>query len=346
MTCWTLALKRFLRPGTVLMLLLVMLTVLGGTAAGHQTKLRPCGVVCEDSHPDALRVQAILEEKGFPVYATREAMAADISYGKLDCGAVLLPGLGQTVEAGAPEGHLLLLTAPDTFLTEAYEAHLAAALYTAAAPAMTRLSAEEAGVTLSLEQIQAELDEMRREGYLFTFEITTADGAALPAPDLGLAIARAALGLLLFAAILPGTRRAVADMDKLLPRIGRRAAITGILIPSLFWQLVFFLLAGLVLPAERAALPGYLLLLTALGLIAARIPLELGFLLPILLLGALAVYPIYFDLAGHFPQLATLHWLLPPCWLLKAEEAPLHTAIAGAALLAAILAFYPAKRRK
>lgn len=339
---WIIALKRFLKPGTAIMLLLVLLAVWAGNAAGHKTELRPCGVVCED--PAALGVRDALERKGFVCYDTREAMTADISYGILDCGAVLLPGLGETIAEGRPAGHILLLTAPDSFLTEAYEAHLAASLYTAAAPAMTLQSALDAGVELTLEQVQEELDAMYRDGWLFSFQVTNVEGVPPAQRDLGLAIAQAAAGLLLFAAIFTGTQKAAADADRMRPRIGSRAAVVNILIPSLFWQSVFYLLAaGLVLPT-REALPGFVLLVTALGLLAYRLPFNTDALLPILLLGSLAAYPIYYDLAENYPQIAVLRYFLPPCWLLKTAQTPIASAALGTAV-AAILLAVPGKRR-
>lgn len=320
-----------------MMLLLVLLAVWAGNAAGRKTELRPCGVVCEDSAPGAQSVQAALADKGFVPYDSREAMTADISYGVLDCGAVLLPGLGDAIAEGQPAGYILLLTAPDSFLTEAYEAHLSASLYTAAAPAMTLQSALDAGVELTLEQVQAELDAMYDGGWLFSFQVTTVEGVPPAERDLGLAIAQAAAGLLLFAAIFTGTQRAAADARRMRPRIGRRAAVTKILIPALCWQAVFYLLAaGLPLPT-REALPGYVLLLTALGLLASRLPFSTDALLPILLLGSLAAYPIYYDLAESYPQIAALRCFLPPCWLLYTGEHPAASAALGTALILLLL---------
>lgn len=345
MTAWMLALKRFLKPGTAIMLLLVLLAVWGGNAAGRKTELRPCGVVCEDAAPAAQAVQTALEKKGFVRYDTREAMTEAISYGTLDCGAVLLPGLGEAIAEGRPAGHILLLTAPDSFLTEAYEAHLAASLYTAAAPAMTLQSAAEAGVELTLEQVQAELDAMYDDGWLFSFRVTTVEGVPPVERDLGLAIAQAAAGLLLFAAIFTGTQRAAADAEGMRPRIGRRAAVTGILLPTLFWQAILYLLAaGLMLPT-REALPGYVLLVTALGLLASRLPFRTDAILPIVLLGSLAAYPIYYDLAESYPKIAALRYLLPPCWLLYTGEYPLASAILGAALVLVFVMSAGGKKR-
>lgn len=343
MTHWYLSLKRMLRPGTVLMLLLVLLTVWLGGMAGRQAELRPCGVVCEDPTELALEMQESLRQKGFPVYATREELTHDVSRGTLDCGAVLLPGLGDALAEGKPAGHVLFLTAPDSFLTEVYEAHLSAALYSASAPALTVQSAADAGVTLTTEEVRAELDALRDAGYSFTFDILTTEGVPPVLPDTGLAVSRAAAALLLFAAIVTGTIRAVEDADALWKRIGRKAALGRILLPSLFWQaLLYTLAAGVTLRGDLAALTGYALLLTALGLIVARLPVKPGALLPICLLGALAMFPIYYDLTEYLPQTAVLHWVLPPCWLLKLLDCP---AAGVLGLLAPIILLcYPGRR--
>lgn len=346
MTNWTLALKRFLRPGTVVMLLLVALTVAGGKTAGRQAALRPCGLLCEDSHPAALAVREELLTRGFTAYESRAEMTEDISMGILDCGAVLLPGIGQGIEQADYAGFVQLLTAPDSFLTEAYQAHIAAALYTAAAPALIRQASQEAGIPLEPEAIGKALDGMMEEGYRFTFEVVTTEGAAPETPDLGQAIALAGAALLLFGAVVPGTVRIVADADRLWSRIGRKAALTRMLLPGLCWQaLAFTLAAGPLLGEAGRAVPGYVLLLTALGLILARLPVNLRPLLPLVLLGSLALLPIYFDLTGLYPRLALLRRLLPPCWLPELSAHPALGAAVGAAAAAVLTALYPRRRQ-
>lgn len=341
-----LALKRFLRPGTVVMLLLVALTVAGGKTAGRQAALRPCGIVCEDSHPAALAVREDLLTRGFASYGSREEMAEDISMGILDCGAVLLPGIGQGIEQADYAGFVLLLTAPDSFLTEAYEAHIVAALYTAAAPAMIRQASEEAGIPLEPEAIRQALEEMMGEGYRFTFEVVTTQGAAPEAPDLGRAIALAGAALLLFGAVVPGTVGLAADADRLWGRIGRKGALTRMLLPGLCWQaLAYTLAAGPLLGAAGWAVPGYVLVLTALGLLLARLPVNLKPLLPLVLLGSLALFPIYYDLVGLYPRLVLLQKLLPPCWLLELSAHPALGAAIGAGSTAVLIALYPRRRQ-
>ena len=341
-----LALKRFLRPGKLLLFLLISLAVIGGRAMGREASLRPCGILCQDDSGTALAVKEELLRHGFLAYEDLEDMTEDISMGVLDCGAVLLPGIGEAIEGADYAGFVRLLAAPDAFLTEVYEAHIIAALYTAAAPAMVEQAAEQAGVVLTLEDIREEWQRLLDGGYRFTFQVVTVEGVPPEKPDYGRLIAQAAGALLLFSAVVPGTVRLTADADRLWNRIGRRKALWNVLLPGLFWQAVFCSLAVAPwLGRDGWAVPGYVLALTALGLLIARLPVSLKPLLPLVLLGALALMPIYYDLTALYPSLLLLRKLLPPCWLLELGSYPALGAAIGAAATAAILALYPKRRQ-
>lgn len=345
-SCWMLALKRYLRPGKLSLLVLMALMIVFGRSAGRQAALRPCGLYCEDPHPTAQAVQADLLGRGFAAYHSREEMEEDISMGILDCGAVLQKGIGEAVDQADYAGFVTLLAAPDSFLTEAYEAHITAALYTAAAPALIRQASTEAGVPLEDAAIQKALGEMMAEGYRFTFDIVTTRGTPPATRDLGQAIALAAAALLLFAAVVPGTVGLVRDAERLWNRIGGRAARLKMLLPGICWQtLVCSLAAGLALGKGGWAIPGYVLILTALGLVIARLPVNLKPLLPLVLLGSLALLPIYYDLAGLYPQLVLLQRLLVPCWLPGLTEHPLPGAMIGIAATAVLISLYPKRRQ-
>ena len=346
MSGWMLALKRYLRPGRLVLLVLMVLSIGLGRSAGRQAELRPCGLYCEDSHPTALAVREDLLSRGFAAYDSREEMEADISRGILDCGAVLQRGIGEAIDRADYAGFVELLTAPDSFLTEAYEAHITAALYTAAAPAMIRQASAEAGVMLEDAAIRQALAEMMEEGYRFTFDIVTTRGTPPETRDLGQAIALAAAALLLFATVVPGTVGLVRDADRLWNRIGGKAARLQLLLPGICWQaLICSLTAGLTLGKSGWGIPGYVLILTALGLVIARLPVNLKPLLPLVLLGSLALFPIYFDLTGLYPQLMVLRKLLIPCWLPELTDHPALGAAMGAGAAAVLVALYPKRRQ-
>lgn len=341
-----LALKRYLRPGRLALLVLMALMITLGRSAGRQAALRPCGLYNEDPHPTAQAVKADLLGRGFAAYDSREEMEADISMGILDCGAVLQRGIGEAIDRADYAGFVTLLTAPDSFLTEAYEAHITAALYTAAAPALIRQASIEAGVPLEDAAIRQGLEEMMEGGYRFTFDIATTQGTPPATRDLGQAIALAAAALLLFAAVVPGTVGLVRDADQLWNRIGGRAVRLEMLLPGICWQtLVCSPAAGPGLGKAGWGIPGYVLLLTALGLVIARLPVNLKPLLPLVLLGSLALFPIYYDLTGLYPQLTLPQRLLPPCWLLELTARPALGAAMGIAATALLIALYPKRRQ-
>ena len=346
MTIWRLSLKRYLTAGRLVLLLAICLAVLGGGTAGHQAALRPCGILCQDESAAALEVQSQLVKRGFVPYDDLNTMTDDISMGVLDCGAVLLPGIGQGIAQGEYAGFVQLFVAPDSFLTEAYQAHLTAALYAAAAPALISQAADAAGVRLESDAIQRQWEQMLDTGYRFRIEVVTTQGKAPEAPDYPQAIAAAAGALLLFAAVVPGTVRLSQEADRLRHQIGGRKALTGVLLPGLTWQLLLCTLAAAPFLGKAGwAVPGYLMSLTALGLLLARSPLSLKPLLPLVLLGSLALMPIYFDLTGVYPQLWILRYLLPPCWLLVAQSHPVLCTGIGGFTTAVLLALYCVRRK-
>ena len=346
MTLWKLSLKRYLSVGRLALLVAICLAILGGRTAGHQAELRPCGLLCQDESPAAVEVQSALLSRGFVSYDDLNAMTEDISLGVLDCGAVLLPGIGQGIAEGEYAGFVRLYVAPDSFLTEVYQAHITAALYTAAAPALISQAAEAAGVSLEAEAIQREWEKLLDTGYRVRIEVVTTQGKAPETPDYPQAIAAAAGALLLFAAVVPGTVGIVREADRLGRRIGGRKALTGVLLPGITWQLLLCTLAAAPFLGEAGRwVPGYLLCLTALGLVLARSPLSLKPLLPLVLLGSLALMPIYFDLTGVYPRLLTLRYLLPPCWLLAVQNHPVLCSAIGALTTAVLLLLYPIRRK-
>lgn len=346
MTLLKLALKRFLTPGRLALLVVLSLAIVGGRTAGHQAALRPCGILDLDSSAASIEVKQALLRHGFVSYDNLEAMTDDISLGVLDCGAVLAEGIGQGIGGGEYSGFVRLYTAPDSFLTEVYQAHITAALYTAAAPAMISQAARDAGVPLEDEAIRREWDEMLDTGYRFRIEAVTTQGKAPEAPDYPQAIATAAAALVLFSMVVPGTVGLVREANRLQCRIGKKKALTGVLLPALFWQLVLCTLASAPLLGKAGwAAPGYVLSLTALGLLLAPIPVSFKPLLPLVLLGSLAMLPIYFDLTSLYPRLGILRYLLPPCWLPVFQQQPVLCSAIGGLTAAVLLALYSVRRK-
>ena len=76
-----------------------------------------------------------------------------------------------------------------------------------------------------------------------------------------------------------------------------------------------------------------------------RAPLPENPFLPLVLLGSLALLPIYYDLAGLYPQLAPLQRLLVPCWLPGLTVRPVLGAAVGTVATAVLIALYPKRRQ-
>ncbi|MGM9669666.1 MAG: hypothetical protein ACI3VZ_07935 [Faecousia sp.] len=334
-----LGLKRTLRPGMMLMLAVLILCVAGANRAGEALSLRPCGIVCEDDSETARQILEALEAKGFVPCDDRAALEAGIAGGTLDCGAVLLPGLGSAVERNKLDRQVLILTAPMSFLPDLYQAHIQSTLFAASAPARTIQAAEKTGVALDREEVEAELRRYYEEGYCFTFTLETVEGGVPATQKTGEALPRAAAAILLLAILLPGMAGAVQDTRRMGKRIGRPAAFRHILLPMAFWCTLLSW-GGACLGmggGYAAALMGYCLLLAGLGLLAALLPVRQDALLPGLLLGSLALYPIYFDLAELWPGFALLRLAFPPCWLPTLLAHPVVSLAAGGGLTALAL---------
>ena len=343
MTAWILALKRLLRPAAAIMLAVTILLIWAAGLSGAQVSLRPCGIVCED--PAAAELKDALTAKGFVPFGSRAEMEQAIADGALDCGAVLLPGIAEGAVKNELDGSVILLSAPDAFLTEVYQAHIHATLYTVSGPQRTVQGAAAADIALDPDRVRSETEALRKNGYLFRFETERINGGAPDSRDLGIILAQAAAALLLFAAIVPGTGKVLRDAEYMAVRIGRPAALLRILLPTLLWQALLFTLAAVLpLGGHVAATAGYVLLLTALGLIAARLPFRTDLLIPIMLLGSLALYPIYFDLAAMIPQAGLIRLILPPCWFPAILSAPVPALLCGAAICAALLCLFPVRR--
>lgn len=334
-----LGLKRTLRPGTILMLAMLFLCTVGANRAGDALSLRPCGIVCEDDSETAGEILEALVAKGFAPCGDRTELEDRIADGTLDCGAVLLPGLGSAVENNKLDQQVLILTAPMSFLPELYQAHILSTLFTASAPARTMQAAENTRMELDRQEVEAELRRYYEEGYCFTFALETVDGGVPATQKTGDALQQGTVAILLLAILLPGMGRAVKDARRMGKRIGKSAAFRHILLPMWFW--CFILSWGCAClglgGADAAAVMGYCLVLTGLGLLAALLPIPMDMLLPGFLLGSLALYPIYFDLAELWQGFAVLRLLFPPCWLPTLLAHPAMSLAAGAGLTAVAL---------
>lgn len=349
MTVWYLAWKRCMRPGFLCILIFLLAACFAAGLTGKQATLRPTGFTDEDHSVQSAEVCDALLQKGYRYYPSRTALTAAVSAGELDCGAVLLPGLGAQLARNQLSQGVLILHGPMSFLTELYEAQISAVLFRMTAPLRTAQSAKAAGATVSEEEIAARLRAYEEEGRPFTFTEEVSDGKPMPENSYGPRLSHAVAALLLFTALAVELRRMTAQARRLAVCIGYDRAARTVLLPQLLLSVFLsFLAAALPLAwLDHSILPGlfaFCLCIAALALLLTALPQRvLCVLLPCILLGSLALYPIYLDLCARLPSLAVVRLLLPPCWLVLTPSHPLLWGLGG---LAALFTAYTLFRKR
>lgn len=335
MTAWYLALKRCLRPAFLLALVLLFCATYAAGLTGKEAALRPNGFVDEDGSALSEEVCQALEQKGYLRYKDRAVLSAAVECGQLDCGAILLRGLGVQLAENRLDDCVLVLHSPMSFLTELYEAQISAVLFQMTAPLRTAQIAQAAGVELSAQEVAERLAAYEAQGRLFTFQTELVDGKAPTENGYGPRLSRAVAALLLFTILVVEFRRIWASSRRMAAVIGRRAAARAVLLPQLSVTLLLCFLAAAIPLGRFSMLSGLLpfcLCIAALACLPVAQSL-LCVLLPCVLLGSLALFPIYLDLCARYPALLPLRLLLPPCWLVLTPEHPLLWGAAGLAAL-------------
>lgn len=339
-TEWTIALKRILTPARIVMLILTVVLTLAAGRTGTELALHPCGLVCEDDGENADFVCERLAEKGFVLYNSREEMSADIEGGKLDCGAILCEGIGKGIDSGELDGSVIMCCSPMSFMTEGYKADILAVLYTATAPVRTANAAAKAGVELTPDEVKAELDNYYAGGLRFHFETETVSGESPMSVTHAPILKRAASAILIFALLLPALRGFCADTVRMGSRIGYAKAKRYVLLPEAVLMTVLCILSGLA-SGETVPVIAYCLALTVPALLSSRIPdFAASLVIALWLLGSLAVYPVYYDLAESFSFIETLRLFFPPCWfesIVRHPTAALTLSVSANAALILIL---------
>lgn len=322
------------------MLLVLSLLLFAAGRADLAVKELPCGLVDEDRTALSAEISSYLLKNGFVRCADRGELRSRVQAGELDCGIVLLQGTAQRAENGRMDASALSVVSPMSFLQDVYKAYVTAALYDAAAPAMTYSAARELGWNVTLAQISQKYRDTLGGGYSFTFETETVDGAPVTGGNYSDSVVRAAAALLLFAAVLFGTCSLAGRGGPVTRRIGETAAARSVQFPAGLVCALFCAAAAWVPLAaghRELLLPVlvYCLILAALGLLfAALLPMQTtAFLLPVWLLASLAMCPVYTDLSAMLPASRWLKLLLPPCWFYAIAEAPVPWLAAGAVLL-------------
>lgn len=317
------AVKRVLRSRAFIIMLAVYAAVIyAASLPGTAGSVPPAGVYCGDDSAAAGRIVSYLTKNGFRLCDSEEALRAQVEQGELDCGIVLPEDLSRRIEAGDTKGFVTVISGPLSLMPQLYQSHAAAALYRECAPYIAARQLQE----LPGEELNREYERRFESGYAFSFELVTADGAALQETN-DPALVMGAAALLLFA-LLMGAGADAVGRDLLL-RIGVPRALWTVLLPGVLVRGILGAAAGgigLLLAGEPkliAPLLVYALLLcAAVMLLAAVMPEQRDrhILLAVLLIASLALCPIFGDVTVFSPLLQKARYLLPPWWFYCAAE--------------------------
>lgn len=292
-------------------------------ALGRQAAVPPAGFVLEGERDrEASRIAAYLKDSGFLSYPDRRSLEEDVAAGELDAGIVIPEGITGRLEKGQFEKCLIYISAPTSAFPDLWKEHAVSALYAVCAPYISAAILEEAGIPREtlFDAYWTRMDA----GKLFSFRLTTREGALSVSRDRSERFFLFGLSLLLFLGSWFCVASPLSDSVRLMaPRIGRFRAFVSLYLPGLLLRF-----AGLFAAAAAACLLAgearlilsaglYLLLLHLFSLLLACLPGSTwkDTLLFFTAVFSLALCPVYLDFALIWPPVSLIRSAIPPFWL-------------------------------
>lgn len=331
------ACKRMMKNTSFLVLLMVYVAaIFAASLDGAAGENPPAGVCGGDDSAARERIVSYLTDNAFILFDDEGEMLRQVEDGTLDCGVVLPDDLSQRLVTGEMSGCVRFYESPLSLLPERYRGHVSAALFREYAPYIAASALADAGITR--EELLTEYEGMFAQGYAFSFEILTVDGAYHPGNTENTLVPGAA-ALLLFALLLgTGTNDGQAA---LLRRLGSKKMLLTVILPQeLVYTGVAAAAGGIGLALADAAqwiapLWSYALLLCALRVFLSAFvgDRERFILVAVVLLLSLALCPIFVDLTLFAPALQALRCLLAPYWFYLALRAPVACLLVGCAAM-------------
>ena len=318
------ALKHALKtPLFILFLLMILLLppVFYGIGAQEGSPRAAYGLE-DTADPDAGKMAGHLKKAGMIPYTDLEQMRQDVAAGRLDAALLIPAGISSRLEKNDIAGILTLYTNPAALLPDLWQNHSAAALFAVYAPYISSSILKEGGVTQ--EEMMNAYDSAMEDKKLFTFQITSTDGAALKDNSRAQRFFLGTLSLLLFLSVFYGIGAPLKEASpRTMPRIGRRAALAHLFGPGLLLRSLGMTAAAagacLLASENKYILPAvlYICLLLLVTCLLLMIPNERHSELAVLFitLYSLALCPLYIDFSLLLPVLGKLRLLLPPYWL-------------------------------
>ena len=330
---WFFAGKRCLSSISFPVMLFMIAALLPFAARlGRVSGQLPAGVVDLDKSGLSERVSNALQENGFVIYETEEALEYAVGNSQADCGIVLPEGFSRMTEQAETERSIRVICSLQSTAKDMYLGHVTAAIFAEVAPYIT--AKELAPFGIPAEEVLKEYHTMLSDGYVFSFDILTEEGLPVPENVHAESLMTGVTAVLLYIACsVAATGLVHKEMQSVALRIGKRRAVSHVLIPGITIRLLLLGLAvtaGLLLAepvtdgfCEKSLLvPAllYSIVITvfALGLsLLCRDSRVLYLLLFAVLTASVVLCPIYIDVTVLSPALEKIRNLVPVYWLWK-----------------------------
>lgn len=320
--------KRALRH-LVLFLLLLIAPILVTQISGMEA-MPTAGFYMPQQDDISERIAERLLDNGFVSCSDPEELQHQVLTGELDCGAVFPEDFTQRIGKEDLEGSIRFYASPSSYTPELFRNHVAVAVYKEYVPYILMNAFVDTEVTD--EMVLDEYDKMYDEGFAFAFDMQTVSGVALPedpnARPMAIGTVAILMSTVLFALCAETADRTFRVM---LGRLGLRKSLLAVLIPEILLNALSaaaFCGAGLALAGfTELVLPAvvYAFLVSGVGLLLASVPgraKQVYVLLPVLVICAVALCPIYTDLSLLIPAVKGIRWVLPAYWLWPVAERP------------------------
>lgn len=333
------ALKRMIKmPSYFICLICLFGAILFSSLVGQNTGNPQAGVVNCDSSEEAKILMKQLVEKSYVPCNDEEELRQRVEQGELNCGLIIKQGLEKRMQAGDIKGALVFVSSPLTYMPEIYLGYAQSSLFSQYVPYLTSELLKDTGLTF--DEVKMEYDNMINAGLLFEFDIQNIDGDTISTKhSKANGLLMSAISVFVFMVLFTSSVFIIhKDVRPMIARIGERDATKYILLPSVIIQMLLCILCA-VLPlcilifykgqvfAVELILPAilYAVVITQIGLLIAsllRDSRDMYLLLPFLLLGTLALCPIFTDISIFIPIIRGMRVFIPTYWFWLIKDNP------------------------
>ncbi len=290
----------------------------------------PCAVCSEDVSENAQAVMDSLDPEYFLVCSSRSEVLSLMRRGRVDCGAVLLPGFGQRMEQFSMDQCTEFLVSPRTSLEAMYKFLLLITIYNEYTPYLTITGFKEFGLSITLEEVHEYFRRIKPEITPLSFVVTNVDGVSVDlVPSIDLPIGLIAIaGFLAYGFYAIGIVRRRGNRVK--ARFSKWSMLSEVFWPRLIPACLLLFAGsaiGVILGQSFLSFPVgsvilglglYYLLLTILFSVLIQLPFSDHVLICIVALDAsisLLMCPLFWDISLFISWFKMLRIICVPYWL-------------------------------